>query len=127
MKIYESGENYLEAILIIKQRQEQVRSIDLAKEMNFTKASVSRAVNKLKEDGFLTVDDFGYLELTTKGLELAAAIYERHRFFTDFLIYLGVDENIAAQDACKIEHVLSSESYQAMKNYLTKAKNKDIK
>lgn len=127
LKIYESGENYLEAILIIKQRQEQVRSIDLAKEMNFTKASVSRAVNKLKEDGFLTVDDFGYLELTTKGLELAAAIYERHRFFTDFLIYLGVDENIAAQDACKIEHVLSSESYQAMKNYLTNAKNKDIK
>jgi len=127
LKIYESGENYLEAILIIKQRQEQVRSIDLAKEMNFTKASVSRAVNKLKEDGFLTVDDFGYLELTTKGLDLAALIYERHRFFTDFLIYLGVDENIAAQDACKIEHVLSSESYQAMKNYLTNAKNKDIK
>jgi Mn-dependent DtxR family transcriptional regulator len=127
VRIYESGENYLEAILIIKQRQELVRSIDLAKEMNFTKASVSRAVNKLKEDNFITIDGSGYLTLTPKGLELATVIYERHRFFTDFLIYLGVDENIAAQDACKIEHVLSSESYQAMKNYLTKAKNKDIK
>jgi len=127
VRIYESGENYLEAILIIKHRQELVRSIDLAKEMNFTKASVSRAVNKLKEDNFITVDESGYLELTSKGMELATVIYERHRFFTDFLIYLGVDENIAAQDACKIEHVLSSESYQAMKNYLTKAKNKDIK
>lgn len=126
MKIHESGENYLEAILIIKQRQETVRSIDLAKEMNFTKASVSRAVNKLKEDLFITVDDNGYLELTDKGLDLATKIYERHRFFTDFLIYLGVDKNIAAQDACKIEHVLSAESYHAMKNYLTKAKKENI-
>ncbi|MDT8336253.1 MAG: metal-dependent transcriptional regulator [Candidatus Izemoplasmatales bacterium] len=126
MKIHESGENYLEAILIIKQRQETVRSIDLAKEMNFTKASVSRAVNKLKEDLFITVDDNGYLELTDKGLELATKIYDRHRFFTDFLIYIGIDKNIATQDACKIEHVLSAESYQAMKNYLTKAKKENI-
>jgi len=126
MRIYESGENYLEAILIIKQRQDHVRSIDIAKEMKFSKASVSRAVNKLKDDGFLTIEKDGLLVLTAKGLDLATLIYDRHRFFTDFLIFLGVDENIAAQDACKIEHVLSSESYRAMKNYLTRAKNKDI-
>ncbi|MDD3713130.1 MAG: metal-dependent transcriptional regulator [Candidatus Izemoplasmatales bacterium] len=126
MRIYESGENYLEAIRIIKQRQDHVRSIDIAKEMNFSKASVSRAVNKLKDDGFLTIEKDGLLVLTAKGLDLATLIYDRHRFFTDFLIFLGVDENIAAQDACKIEHVLSSESYRAMKNYLTKAKNTDI-
>lgn len=123
MKIQESGENYLEAILIIKQRQDTVRSIDLAKEMNFTKASVSRAVNKLKENGYITIDSLGHLELTETGLNTATRIYDRHRFFTDFLIYLGVDELVAAEDACKIEHVLSVESYQAMKAYLTKVKN----
>ncbi len=127
MNIYESGENYLEAILIIKERQTNVRSIDLAKEMNFSKASVSRAVNKLKDDGFINIDDSGYIELTTKGMDVASKIYERHQFFTDFLIYLGVDHSIAAEDACKIEHVLSQESYKAMKNYLTKAKQKNIK
>jgi len=125
MKIYESGENYLEAILIIKQRQDIVRSIDLAKEMKFSKASVSRAVNKLKDLDYISIDNNGYLELTEKGLSLASTIYDRHRFFTNFLIYLGVDKNVAAQDACKIEHVLSSESYIAIKNYLTKAQNKD--
>lgn len=127
MRINESGENYLEAILIINQRKKQVRSIDIAKEMNFSKASVSRAVNKLKDEEFLNIDDNGYLTLTEKGMSLATKIYERHRFFTDFLIYLGVDKDIAAQDACKIEHVLSQESYQAMKTYLTTAKNKNIK
>ncbi len=123
MKIQESGENYLEAILIIKQRQDTVRSIDLAKEMHFTKASVSRAVNKLKDNGYITIDSLGHLELTETGLATATRIYDRHRFFTDFLIYLGVDEIVAAEDACKIEHVLSVESYQAMKAYLTKVKN----
>ena len=127
MNIYESGENYLESILIIKERQMNVRSIDLAKEMNFSKASVSRAVNKLKDDGFINIDDSGYIELTAKGMDVASKIYERHQFFTDFLIYLGVDQSIAAEDACKIEHVLSQESYKAMKNYLTKAKQKNIK
>ena len=126
MKLHESGENYLETILIIKQRQDTVRSIDIAKEMNFSKASVSRAVNKLKDNDFVTMDDSGFLDLTEKGLNLANLIYERHRFFTDFFIYLGVDKNIAAQDACKIEHVLSLESYQAMKKYLTKAKEENI-
>jgi DtxR family transcriptional regulator, Mn-dependent transcriptional regulator len=125
MKIHESGENYLEAILIIKQRQDSVRSIDLAKEMNFTKASVSRAVNKLKGSGYITIDDLGHLELTEAGLSVATRIYDRHKFFTDFLIYLGVDSNVAAEDACKIEHVLSVESYQAMKDYLMKIKNKN--
>ncbi len=127
MKIHESGENYLEAILILKQRQEHVRSIDLAKAMNFTKASVSRAVNKLKASEYITIDDNGFIELTDQGFSLASRIYERHRFFTDFLIYLGVDETVAAEDACKIEHVLSIESYQAMKAYLTKVKQIDDK
>jgi len=90
--------------------------------MNFSKASVSRAVNKLKENGFLEFDDSGLLELTKKGEDLAVLIYERHRFFTDFLVYLGVDKDIAAQDACKIEHVLSKESFEAIKKYLTKVK-----
>lgn len=125
MKIHESGENYLEAILIVKQRQDSVRSIDLAKEMNFTKASVSRAVNKLKDNGYITIDDLGHLELTKAGLSVATRIYDRHKFFTDFLIYLGVDPNVAAEDACKIEHVLSVESYQAMKDYLMKIKNQN--
>jgi len=127
MKIHESGENYLEAILIIKQRQEHVRSIDIAKEMNFTKASVSRAVNKLKASDYITIDKNGFIDLTDQGFALASRIYERHRFFTDFLIYLGVDDKVAAEDACKIEHVLSIESYQAMKNYLTKVKKNDDK
>ena len=126
MKIHESGENYLETILILKQRQDQVRSIDIAKEMNFSKASVSRAVNILKADGFIEIDESGILNLTEKGSSLAKAIYERHKFFTEFLIFLGVDKNIAAQDACKIEHVLSPESYQALKAYLTKAKQENI-
>jgi len=80
MKIHESGENYLEAILILKQRQEHVRSIDLAKAMNFTKASVSRAVNKLKASEYITIDDNGFIELTDQGFSLASRIYERHRF-----------------------------------------------
>ncbi|MDD4069809.1 MAG: metal-dependent transcriptional regulator [Candidatus Izemoplasmatales bacterium] len=126
MKIHESGENYLESILVIKQRQEFVRSIDIAKEMGFSKASVSRAVNKLKDNGYITIDENGILDFTEQGLDLATRIYDRHRFFTDFLIYLGVDKNVAAEDACKIEHVLSPESYQAMKKYLLKAKNKNI-
>ena len=118
MRIYESGENYLETILILKERQGLVKSIDVAKEMNFSKASVSRAVNKLKADGFLTIDNQGNLEFTEKGLKLATKIYERHRFFTEFFISLGIDPKLAADDACKIEHVLSSESYQAMKKFL---------
>ena len=126
MKIHESGENYLESILVIKQRQEFVRSIDIAKEMGFSKASVSRAVNKLKDNGYITIDENGILDFTEQGLDLATRIYDRHRFFTDFLIYLGVDKNVSAEDACKIEHVLSPESYQAMKKYLLKAKNKNI-
>lgn len=126
MKLHESGENYLETILILKQRQDQVRSIDIAKEMNFSKASVSRAVNILRNDGYIEVDSNGSLELTEKGSTLAKTIYERHKFFTEFLIFLGVDKSIAAQDACKIEHVLSPESYRALKAYLTKAKQENI-
>jgi Mn-dependent DtxR family transcriptional regulator len=125
MKINESGENYLETILILKERNNLVRSIDIAKEMNFSKASVSRAVNKLKDEEYICVDDAGLIDLTEKGLSLATKIYDRHRFFTDFLIYLGVDARIAQADACKIEHVLSQESYQAMKSYLTKVKKID--
>ncbi len=124
MKIHESGENYLEALLMLKQEQQLVRSIDIAKKMDFSKASVSRAVNKLKENGYIVIDEQGFLDFTVKGENLASKIYDRHKFFTEFLIYLGVDEIVAAEDACKIEHVLSNQSYQAMKNYLLKAKNK---
>lgn len=124
LKIHESGENYLEAILMIKQRQSSVRSIDLAKEMNFTKASVSRAVGKLKESMYITIDEAGYIDFTEEGLLLATKIYERHKFFTDFLIFLGVEKTVAAEDACRIEHALSSESYQAIKKYLTSLEEK---
>ena len=120
MRIQESGEMYLETILILSKQQQHVRSIDVGEHMGFSKPSVSRAVGLLKAGGYISVDEAGYLTLTELGLELAAKIYERHNILTSFLTSIGVDRETAAQDACRIEHVLSDESLEAIKRYTTK-------
>ena len=107
MRIHESAENYLETILILKKRLGQVRSIDIASELSFSKPSVSVAMKNLRTNGYVEVDKDGYISLLDKGLEIAERIYSRHRLLTHFFIQLGVDEKTAAEDACRAEHVLS--------------------
>ncbi|WP_308617260.1 metal-dependent transcriptional regulator [uncultured Eubacterium sp.] len=116
--MHESGEMYLETIYVLYQKNRDVRSIDVAEEMGFSKPSVSRGVNILKRDGYLTVDEKGYLELTDSGMDLAMKIYERHTILTKTLVLLGVDEKTAAQDACKMEHVISDKTLEAFKKHL---------
>lgn len=120
MITHESRENYLEQILMLKEKQDIVHSIDIAKAMNFSKASVSRAIKQLKSNKFITVEKNGEINFTKRGLDYAEKIYERHQFFTEFLLSLGIEEKIAREDACRMEHVLSVESYQAIKNFITK-------
>jgi Mn-dependent DtxR family transcriptional regulator len=115
MQIQESGEMYLETILILSKKNTHVRSIDVCEYMGFSKPSVSRAVGLLKSGGYITVDKDGYITLTGIGSELAHKIYERHNLLTSFLLALGVSENTASADACKIEHVISDESFDAIK------------
>ena len=114
MKIHASGEDYLEAVLILQKKQGMVRSIDLARHMGFSKPSISHAVGVLKNGGFLTVDD-GFLHLTVIGREIAEKIYERHLFFMEQFIAAGVDQETAEQDACRMEHVISTESFLRLK------------
>ncbi|WP_455492892.1 metal-dependent transcriptional regulator [Eubacterium sp.] len=116
--MHESGEMYLETIYVLYQKQQNVRSVDVAEEMGFSKPSVSRGVSILKRDGYLTVDEKGYLELTDAGTDLAMKIYERHTILTKTLVLLGVDEETAAQDACKMEHVISDKTLEAFKKHL---------
>lgn len=125
MKLYASGEDYLEAVLVLQRKQGMVRSIDLARHMGFSKPSISHAVGVLKNGGFLTVDDDGFLHLTVIGREIAEKIYERHLFFTEQLVFMGVDRNIAEQDACRIEHVISDESFQKLKETLENERGGD--
>lgn len=108
---------YLETIYLLTSERQDVRSIDVCEFMGYSKPSVSRAVNLLKQGGFLNVDEDGYLTLTDEGREVAVKMYERHRIITGLLVRLGVDEKTAAQDACKIEHVISDASFEAIKNY----------
>ncbi len=115
MKLQESAEDYLENILILKERDGFVRSVDLAKEMGFSKPSISRAVHMLENEGYLQIEDNGNIELTELGQETASHIYEKHIFLTNYFLSLGVDEETAAEDACRIEHVLSDKSFEAMK------------
>ena len=115
MKIHASGEDYLEAVLILQKKQGMVRSVDLARHMGFSKPSISHAVGILKNGGFLTVDEHGFLHLTAIGHEVAEKIYERHRFFTEQLIAAGVDQETAEQDACRIEHAISDTSFRKLK------------
>lgn len=115
MQIHESAENYLETILVLKNRNGNVRSIDIANELSFSKPSISVAVKALRENGYVLVADDGNISLTETGLEIAEKIYERHLLLTQFLIELGVDEQTASADACKIEHDLSAESFEKLK------------
>lgn len=114
-KAEESLEDYLEAILILSQKSSAVRAIDIAAELNYSKPSVSVAMKKLKGRAYITITDEGHISLTGAGCEIAEKVYECHRLLTDWLVYLGVDPRIAAIDACKMEHDISPESYEAMK------------
>ena len=115
MKLYASGEDYLEAILVLKNKLGMVRSVDVARHLEVTKPSVCHAVATLRDGGFLTMDSDYFLHLTDVGREVAEQIYEKHRFFTDRLIEAGVDPETAERDACRIEHVISDESFQRLK------------
>ena len=115
MKIHASGEDYLESILVLQKKMGMVRSIDLARHMGFSKPSISHAVGVLKNGGFLTVDDDGFLHLTVIGREIAEKIYERHLFFREQFIAAGVDQETAEQDACRIEHAISDTSFRKLK------------
>lgn len=117
MHLQESGEMYLETIYVLSQRDRPVRSIDVGEHMGFSKPSVSRAVGILKNGGYLLVDKDGYLSLTPEGLETAMRTYERHRILTEFFVGIGVDETVAAEDACRIEHVISDETFDALKKH----------
>ena len=114
MNIYESAENYLEAILSLHERHGLVRSIDIANELHFSKPSVSVAMKKLRESGYIEMDKDGFISLLPSGEEIARRIYERHKLLTQFFIRLGVDPEVAAADACKVEHDLSEETFQKM-------------
>ena len=116
----ESGEMYIETIYILCKVQSNVRSIDVAERMGFSKPSVSRGVSILKRDGYLTIDKNGFLKLTKSGVELAEKIYERHTILTEALTKLGVSSDVAQQDACKMEHIISDETFEAFKRHMTK-------
>lgn len=113
--VTQSGEDYLKTILMLQKKKGMVRSVDLARHMGFSKPSICHAVKVLKQGGFLTMDGDGYLHLTDEGREVAESIYEKHQFFTDSLIEMGVDPKQAEADACQIEHVISEESFQKLK------------
>lgn len=119
MKIKESAENYLETILMLKNKNGYVRSVDIANELSFTKASVSVAMKSFREDGYITVDEHGNISLTEKGIEIAEKIYERHSVLAKALMALGVNEATAYEDSCKIEHDISNESFEMIKKHLT--------
>lgn len=125
MALQESGEMYLETVYILSQKGPFVRSIDVAEYMGFSKPSVSRGVGILKCDGYLNVDKDGYLTLTEAGLDRARKIYERHTVIRDMLIRLGVDEETASQDACRIEHIISDASFQAICRHVGKYTEND--
>ena len=120
MNLQESGEMYLESILVLSQKNATVRSIDVCEYMGFSKPSVSRAIGLLKKGGYVIMDEYGHLTLTDEGLSVAKKIYDRHRLLTKFLTSLGVSEESASADACKIEHHISDESFEAIKKYISK-------
>ncbi|MBR6770754.1 MAG: metal-dependent transcriptional regulator [Lachnospiraceae bacterium] len=120
MKVNESAENYLETILILGKSHPVVRSVDVAEELGFKKSSVSVAMKNLREKGHITVTREGFIYLTESGQAIADMIFERHEFLTEWLVSLGVNREIAAEDACRIEHVISPESFEAIKKYAQK-------
>lgn len=118
MRLQESGEMYLETIYVLLQKNEKVRSLDIAEYMGFSKPSVSRAVGLLKKEGYLVADENGYFSLTEQGNNIAASVYERHIVLTKMLTMMGVDEITASQDACKMEHGISEKSLEAIKKHI---------
>lgn len=120
LKIHESAENYLETILILSKKKPSVRSIDIVNELEFTKPSVSVAMKNLRENGCIKMDKEGYITLTDKGRNIAESMYERHTLLSGWLISLGVEEDVAVEDACKIEHYISDKSFEAIKKYILK-------
>ena len=124
MHLQESGEMYLETIYILSKKSSSVRSIDVGEYMGYSKPSVSRAVGILKKGGYVVMDKDGYLSLTDSGLEIANKIYERHTTLTEFLVRLGVDKDTAVEDACKMEHDISDETFEALKRHAHKYADK---
>lgn len=116
--LFESGEMYLETILVLSKDRERVRSIDIVESLQYSKPSVSKAMSRLKAEGYVNVSPSGSITLTENGLAIAEKIYERHQILTKILIHLGVQEEIAASDACKIEHDISDETFEALKKYV---------
>jgi Mn-dependent DtxR family transcriptional regulator len=132
LKVHESAENYLETILVLSQKGDHVRSIDIVNELEFSKPSVSVAMKNLRSKGYIVMDTDGFISLTEKGRKIASSMYERHVAISDWLISLGVDKKTAVQDACKMEHAMSEKSFSAMKKHIEtwkrdvyKSKNKD--
>lgn len=126
MHINESAENYLETILILSSKLPVVRSVDIANELGFKKSSVSVAMKNLREKNHITVTNAGFIYLTESGKEIAEMIYERHKLLSDWLIHLGVPEEIAIEDACRMEHDISKESFAAIKKFILSNLNVDI-
>ena len=118
MVIHASAEDYLEVILILTERLGLVRSIDIVNELGYSKPSISVAMKKLRENGYIEVDNEGYISLLPPGMEIAQRIYRRHKLLKSFLISLGVDEKVAAEDACKIEHCISEETFEKLAEYV---------
>ena len=125
MHLQESGEMYLETVYILSNKSESIRSIDICEYMGYSKPSVSRAVGLLKSGGYVTVDEKGYITLTNEGKSVAEKMFERHTILTDFLVRLGVDKDIASEDACKIEHHISEESFEAIKKHVNAFKSEE--
>ena len=124
MKFNQSAEDYLETILVLSEKLPVVRSVDIATEMSFSKPSVSHAMKNLRNQNHITVTDAGFIYLTESGRKIAESVYERHLFFKNALIKLGVTEKVAEDDACNIEHVISAETFEAIKKYVTERENK---
>ena len=120
MIIKESAENYLESILMIKKEKGFARSIDVANDLGFSKPSVSVAMKNFREEGYIVIDDEGHISLTEKGLEIAERVYERHQVIANALILIGVDEKTAYEDSCKIEHDISEQTFEKLKEYIKK-------
>ena len=118
LKASESAENYLETIFVLSQDEDKVRSIDIVRELEYSKPSVSVAMRNLRENGYIEVDSEGYITLTDSGQLIAKSMYERHMLISDWLIFLGVDRKTAVNDACKMEHAMSEKSFSAIKNHI---------
>lgn len=125
MKIHESAENYLETIYMLSKQKPEVRSIDIVNELHYSKPSISVAMKNLRENGYIEMDKDGFITLTDTGREIAITMYERHTVLSDWLMYLGVDKETALDDACRIEHVISAESFEAIKNHIAQKIKKE--